>query len=1051
VNDCSVKCLYYPGKIYQRCINIKLQPAGLHNPEHKLSFTAIRMSITEILKIYPNEGKMVALVTTLMVCVSAGAAIGSPGIEALFYTRFGVQFLPHMYTALGMIILLTSLGITGLLGRVNHQRLYVLLPLVLSILLIVARLIVYTDPNWFYPVLWLGMNVYWTLLNLFTWGLAGSVCDTRQAKRLFPLFGAGGILGLTIGGLVTKPLVGWFGTENLVIVWAVSLIAGLFLAREIIRYRVPEKKRRHRAPITIIEDLRSGFTYARHSPLLRWMTYAAVLFAILYYSVVYPFAKAVSVEFSHEDEITAFLGVFQGLSMGATFLTALFISNRFYARLGFMTAIFAFPLIYFLGFTALAIAPLFSVLVVFRFMQLLWSEGISEGANQAMYNLVPSGLREQTRAFVRGVANPFGVSIVGVVLLIGDQLGSPYFVYLLGMVGAAITALLVWRARKQYGRALFETLKKGQSQIFFSEEEPFGGFRRDATAVTALIDGMKSQDESVRRVSAEILAQIDAPEAIEVIVEALNDADDGVRVASLRAISRIGIESAVPRVVNALKDNNPEVRFAAVKSMYSLSKSRQEYIDLFTPMLDDPDPRVKNIAATYLLIERDDLNAEDVLIDLLNHAEIPIRVEAIRSLGKWATQRAYRMAEKCLKDPYPAIRQQAVLILARIDPDQCVHSLVEMLGDDDSGVRKASATALGQIGEKALERVLEALSNPTVEQGVLIALEYLPINSNDPKLLEYIHTQIEKADYYHDLWKLSQGYISSSEITGLLRELLRKKALHHATNALKSLAVMEKNEELKLAISNLFNDNVDQRAYALEILETCGKPEIVRPLTRLWEDERALKTDQDEWINLLLNDQDTWLRSAAFLVLMDGKNDSEKPLVFRQLSKNDTAELSLENKSMTTNGDWNMETLKTISLMERIIFLRKVSLFANLELADLKRIAEIAGEHLFTDGEIIAEQGELGEEMYIIVSGIVRVLTHPQNGDETEIARRVAGEVVGEMSVITQQPRMATLIAEEEVRALCIEHQDFEAILRLYPETSLSVMRMLCNRVVERA
>jgi HEAT repeat protein len=1008
------------------------------------------MSITEVLKIHPNEGKMVALVTTLMVCISAGAAIGSPGIEALFYTRFGVQFLPHMYIALGMIILLTSLGITGLLGRVNHQRLYVLLPLVMSVLLVVARLIVLADPNWFYPILWLGMNVYWALLNLFTWGLAGSVCDTRQAKRLFPLFGAGGILGLTIGGLVTRPLVGWFGTENLVIIWAASLIVGLFLAREILRYRVPEKKKRHRTPRTIKEDLRSGFTFARHSPLLRWMTYAAVLFAILYYSVVYPFAQAVSVEFSHEDEISAFLGVFQGLSMGATFLTALLITNRFYARLGFMTAIFAFPLIYFVGFTALAIAPLFSVLVVFRFMQLLWSEGISEGANQAMYNLVPSGLREQTRAFVRGVANPFGVSVVGVLLLIGDQMGSSYFIYLLGMVIAAITALLVWRARKQYGRALFETLKKGQSQIFLSEEEPFGGFRRDATAVTALIDGMKSQDASVRRVSAEILAQIDASEAIEVIVGALNDADDDVRVASLRAISRIGVESAVPQVVDALKDNNPEVRYAAVQSVYYFSKLHEVFIDLFTPMLDDPDPRVKNLVATYLLIERDDPNAEDVLIDLLNHTEIPIRVEAIRSLGKWATQKAYRMGEECLKDPYPVVRQEAVLILAGIDPDQCVHSLIEMLGDEDSGVRKASATALGQIGKKALKPVLEALSNPFVEEGVLLALDYLPINPNDQTLLEYIHTQVEKANYYHDLWKSSQGDISSSERAELLRELLREKALHHATNALKSLAVLEKNEELKLAVSNLFSDDMDQKAYALEILETCGKPEIVRPLTRLWEDERALKIDQDAWIDLLLNDQDTWLRSAAILVLMDGKNGIEKPFVFRQLSKNDTAELPLDNNSMTTHGDWKMETLHTMSLIERIIFLRKVSLFANLELTDLKRIGEIAGEHLFTDGEIISEQGELGEEMYIIVSGIVRVITHPQHGGEIEIARRIAGEVVGEMSIITQQPRMATLIAEGEVRALCIEHQDFEAILRLYPETSLSVMRMLCNRVVER-
>jgi HEAT repeat protein len=1007
------------------------------------------MAIYEVLKIRPNEGKMVALITALMLTVSAGAAVGSPGIEALFYTRFGVQYLPHMYIALGIIIVLTSLGITALLGKVDRHRLYVSLPLVMSFLLLVARLIIYIDNNWFYPLLWLGMNVYWGLLNLFVWGLAGSVFDTRQAKRLFPLFGAGGILGLTIGGLVTKPLVGVLGTENLVLVWAVSLIGGLVLAKQVMRFKLPGKKKRYRASKTFFEDIRSGYSYALHSPVFRWMTLAAILFAILYYSVVFPFAKAVSVEFIQEDEITAFLGVFQGLSMGATFLTALFISNRLYARLGFMTAIFAFPILYFVGFTSLAIAPIFSVLVVFRFMQLLWSEGISEGANQAMYNLVPSGIREQTRAFVRGVANPLGVSLAGMILLASELLVSSYFVYLIGMITAAIAVLLVWRARKQYGLALFEALKDGQSQIFFSEEEPFGGFQRDATAVVALIGGLKSQDASVRRVSAEILATIEAPEAGEALVEALNDEDDGVRMASLRAISRNGIESAIPQVQHALRDDSPKVRYEAIQTLYHFSEFQPDLIDLLATMLDDPDPYVRNLAATYVLIEKEDPYAQEVLIDLVNSTNIPVRVEAIKSLGKWGTQKAYRIAEDCLKDPFPAIRQQAVLILARIDPDQCVNSLVEMLGDDDSEVRLASGIALGQIGEKALHPVFDALSIPQLEDGALKTLEYLPIKSNDPKLLAYMQKQVDKAEYYHGLWISSQAGKYSGGGIELLSDLLREKALNHATHALISLAVLDNNQEIRLAMENLNSENLDQRAYALELLEAYGKSDILEPLTALWDSERKLRSVQDEWIDYVINDQDIWLRVAAYMVLRDGGNNGFKPAL-SQLLGYVSRERSLITGSMTENGDGKMETLQTVSLMERIIFLRQVSLFSNLKFPDLKRIAEITGEHLFTDGEIIAEEGELGEEMFIIVSGSVRVLTYSQNGDEIELAHRNAGEVVGEMSIIDQQPRMATLIARGEVRALCIEHQDFEAILRLYPETSLSVMRVLCNRVREQ-
>jgi CRP-like cAMP-binding protein len=54
------------------------------------------------------------------------------------------------------------------------------------------------------------------------------------------------------------------------------------------------------------------------------------------------------------------------------------------------------------------------------------------------------------------------------------------------------------------------------------------------------------------------------------------------------------------------------------------------------------------------------------------------------------------------------------------------------------------------------------------------------------------------------------------------------------------------------------------------------------------------------------------------------------------------------------------------------------------------------------------------------------------------------------MAIISRAPRMASLIASGEVRALCIEQADFEELLRLRPETSLAVMRVLCERLRER-
>ena len=130
-------------------------------------------------------------------------------------------------------------------------------------------------------------------------------------------------------------------------------------------------------------------------------------------------------------------------------------------------------------------------------------------------------------------------------------------------------------------------------------------------------------------------------------------------------------------------------------------------------------------------------------------------------------------------------------------------------------------------------------------------------------------------------------------------------------------------------------------------------------------------------------------------------------------------------------------TMSTLSPMERVLFLRDVPLFAALPPQDLQPIAAIATEHAYEDGDTISVQGEPGEEMHIIVSGEVAVSMRDAAGDERVVAVRSQGEAVGEMAVITHEPRVATLLARGSVRVLTIAKPQFEAILRERPDTAI--------------
>jgi CRP-like cAMP-binding protein len=136
--------------------------------------------------------------------------------------------------------------------------------------------------------------------------------------------------------------------------------------------------------------------------------------------------------------------------------------------------------------------------------------------------------------------------------------------------------------------------------------------------------------------------------------------------------------------------------------------------------------------------------------------------------------------------------------------------------------------------------------------------------------------------------------------------------------------------------------------------------------------------------------------------------------------------------------------------MDRIFFFKKIPLFEKLSPTDLKQVAMIAEESMFTDGETFAEEGEHGDVMYVIVSGKVKVATADAN-EKTEVvlAERGVGDYVGEMSLINSEPRIASLTAIGTVRTLCLNQKSFLDLLRERPDVGMALIRVLSLRLKE--
>jgi cyclic nucleotide-binding protein/HEAT repeat protein len=315
---------------------------------------------------------------------------------------------------------------------------------------------------------------------------------------------------------------------------------------------------------------------------------------------------------------------------------------------------------------------------------------------------------------------------------------------------------------------------------------------------------------------------------------------------------------------------------------------------------------------------------------------------------------------------------------------------------------------------------------------------------SDPVALrEYASGQAARAARYHELWR---GVPSGRDgRLVLVADALLDRARSHGLNALRAVASFGDRAAIEVALENLGSRDPEQRANSLETLDAVGDPQLIRPLLMLWDTPPRPTRNGSDVLTALLRDADPWLRACAAFAART-IDDPRMAVTLRELARSDGDPLVRE--AAAEKGDGTVETLSTLSTMERVLFLRKVRLFADLAPPDLKQVAEIASEHLYPDGEMIADQGEAGDEMHIVVSGEIRViLTRDERAED--VARRTPGEYVGEMAILSQEPRMASLVSSGEVRTLSIDRRRFERILRERPDASLAVMRVLCDRLRE--
>jgi CRP-like cAMP-binding protein len=126
----------------------------------------------------------------------------------------------------------------------------------------------------------------------------------------------------------------------------------------------------------------------------------------------------------------------------------------------------------------------------------------------------------------------------------------------------------------------------------------------------------------------------------------------------------------------------------------------------------------------------------------------------------------------------------------------------------------------------------------------------------------------------------------------------------------------------------------------------------------------------------------------------------------------------------------------------KIEHLRSIPIFSACGPGDLQRVAQLLDEVDIPDGRVIMREGEPASEMYIVVSG---------KAHADKAGRRInefgPGAVFGEMSLIAEGPRTATVTADGPVTAFVVAHREFHSLMDGHPEFRMRVLEGLAAKV----
>jgi CRP/FNR family cyclic AMP-dependent transcriptional regulator len=133
--------------------------------------------------------------------------------------------------------------------------------------------------------------------------------------------------------------------------------------------------------------------------------------------------------------------------------------------------------------------------------------------------------------------------------------------------------------------------------------------------------------------------------------------------------------------------------------------------------------------------------------------------------------------------------------------------------------------------------------------------------------------------------------------------------------------------------------------------------------------------------------------------------------------------------------------------MDNIEILSKIALFSLMKKRDLKRISKLSRRHRYEKGDVIVQEGARDGRLFVIISGEVAVMKDLGKPCEIHLRKLGSGTYFGEMALIDDYVRTASVVALNETEVLSLDQWNFRDEIKKYPSVAIELLQTLSRRI----